>query len=316
MVLGPDLFSKTPDLAQRLLTLNNDHAVELSWLEPDRLADLTGRAFVAMGTDDGCALLLSFDQDAGYDSPNFLWFRDRFDRFVYVDRVVVSQQARGRGLARRLYETLFAQARAAGHDRVVCEINADPPNPASDAFHARLGFVAVGTGSINGGTKAVRYVAKQISDPGATVRAAIADDIARVIALWQAAGLTRPWNDPDSDFAGALAHPMAQVLIAERAGEAVGTIMVGYDGHRGWLYYLGVAAPHAHQGIGRLLVRAAEDWLCALGCPKVMLMVRSDNVAVAAFYASLGYDAQAVTSFGRRLDDQTQPPPSALTSAA
>lgn len=143
-----------------LLSLNNAHALELSWLEPDRFAKLVSEAFVARraGADD--ALLLAFDQDADYDSVNFLWFRERFDRFVYVDRVVVADAARGRGLARRLYDDLFAAARAAGHARIVCEVNSDPPNPASDAFHAALGFVPVGAAEIHGGKKTVTYLAR------------------------------------------------------------------------------------------------------------------------------------------------------------
>jgi len=140
-----------------LLALNNAHAQELSWLEPGKLVAMVGEAFLArrVGRDD--ALLIAFDQDAAYDSPNFLWFRERYDRFVYVDRIVVAQAARGRGLARALYETLFDAARAAGHVRVVCEVNSNPPNPASDAFHAGLGFVEVGAAVLPGGGKAVRY---------------------------------------------------------------------------------------------------------------------------------------------------------------
>ena len=110
------------------------------------------------------AFLMTFDQDATYDSPNFLWFRDRYPRFVYVDRVVVASSARGRGHARRLYEDLFARAAAAGHELVTCEVNADPPNPASDAFHAALGFREVGDAVIHGGKKAVRYYAKTLAD--------------------------------------------------------------------------------------------------------------------------------------------------------
>ncbi|HEY3677565.1 MAG TPA: GNAT family N-acetyltransferase, partial [Bradyrhizobium sp.] len=102
-------------------------------------------------------------QDANYDSPNFLWFRERYTRFVYVDRIVVAASARGRGCARRLYQDLFEQSRRAGHERVVCEVNSDPPNPESDAFHAALGFVEVGSASIHGGTKTVRYLAHQFS---------------------------------------------------------------------------------------------------------------------------------------------------------
>lgn len=141
-----------------LLALNNAHARELSWLEPETLAKLVAEAFLARRVGAADALLLAFDQDADYDSVNFLWFRDRLDRFVYVDRVVVADAARGRGLARRLYDDLFAAARAAGHARIVCEVNSDPPNPASAAFHAALGFVPVGKAQIHGGQKTVTYL--------------------------------------------------------------------------------------------------------------------------------------------------------------
>lgn len=147
---------------EALLALNNVHALELSWLEPERLGKLVAEAFVARRVGLADALLLAFDQDADYDSVNFLWFRDRFDRFVYVDRVVVADAARGRGLARRLYDDLFAAARAAGHARIVCEVNSDPPNPASDAFHAALGFVPVGTAQIHGGEKTVTYLERRL----------------------------------------------------------------------------------------------------------------------------------------------------------
>ena len=150
-----------PD-GEALLALNNDHAVELSWLTPDRLAHLVAEAFVARRVGAADALLLTFDQDADYDSVNYLWFRERYSRFVYVDRVVVADSARGRGLARALYADLFAAAEAAGHARIVCEVNADPPNPASDAFHAALGFVPVGTAEILGGKKTVTYLERPL----------------------------------------------------------------------------------------------------------------------------------------------------------
>jgi predicted GNAT superfamily acetyltransferase len=149
-------------LRAALVDLNNAHAVELSWLEPDGLGRLVAEAFAAMRIGDGEALLLAFDQDADYDSPNFLWFRSRFERFVYVDRIVVAARARGRGHARRLYRHLFDRAARAGHDRIVCEVNSDPPNPESDAFHAALGFVVVGTAAIHGGAKTVRYLARDL----------------------------------------------------------------------------------------------------------------------------------------------------------
>ena len=155
----------TGPLAEALLALNNAHAEALSWLEPDRFRHLVAQAFAARQIGWADALLLAFDQDADYDSPNFLWFRARYPRFVYVDRVVVAPSARGRGLARQLYQGLFERAALAGHDRVVCEVNAEPPNPVSDAFHAALGFAEVGSASIHAGRKTVRYYERRIAGP-------------------------------------------------------------------------------------------------------------------------------------------------------
>jgi len=147
-------------LGKALLALNNAHAQELSWLEAKRLEYLIGEAFLARRIGRLDAFLLAFDQDARYDSPNFIWFRARYPRFVYVDRIVVAPSARGRGCARRLYDDLFEHAVRAGHDRIVCEVNKTPPNPASDAFHAALGFVEVGTASVHGGGRTVRYLSR------------------------------------------------------------------------------------------------------------------------------------------------------------
>ena len=144
------------------LALNNAHATELSFLDSPRFARLVRAAFLARRIGHIEALLLAFDQDANYDSPNFLWFRERYSRFVYVDRIVVAPAQRGRSLARRLYDDLFEQARRRGHDQLVCEVNIEPPNPASDAFHARLGFVEVGRAVLPGRAKAVRYLRRAL----------------------------------------------------------------------------------------------------------------------------------------------------------
>jgi predicted GNAT superfamily acetyltransferase len=150
-------------LAKALLALNNAHAQELSWLEAARLEYLVGEAFLARRIGHLDAFLLAFDQDARYDSPNFIWFRARYPRFVYVDRIVVAPSARGRGCARQLYADLFEHAVHAGQDRVVCEVNTIPPNAASDAFHAALGFVEVGTASVHDGSRTVRYLSQTLS---------------------------------------------------------------------------------------------------------------------------------------------------------
>lgn len=153
----------SPQDKPAVLALNNEHAAELSWLEPEHLSFLLGEAFYARRIGSLEAFIMTFDQDASYDSPNFLWFRQRYPRFVYVDRVVVAAAARGRGHARRLYEDLFEQASRASQAIVTCEVNAEPPNPASDAFHAALGFAEVGDAVIHGGRKAVRYYARRIA---------------------------------------------------------------------------------------------------------------------------------------------------------
>lgn len=152
----------TRDDEAALLALNNELAEKLSWLEPEQLTRLLANAVHARRIGNLDAFLIAFDQDAGYDSPNFLWFRTRYPRFVYVDRIAVADHGRGRGLARRLYEDLFAAASGLGHDVVTCEVNSDPPNPVSDAFHAALGFSEVGAASIHDGKKSVRYFARQL----------------------------------------------------------------------------------------------------------------------------------------------------------
>jgi predicted GNAT superfamily acetyltransferase len=160
--VAPAEISQGRALAETLLALNNAHARELSWLEPERLEHLIEQAFLAKRIGNLNAFLLAFDQDAHYDSPNFQWFRARYPRFVYVDRIVVAASARGQGYARRLYDDLFAHAIEAGHERVLCEVNSSPPNPGSDAFHAALGFVEVGTASVYDGTRTVRYLSRAL----------------------------------------------------------------------------------------------------------------------------------------------------------
>ena len=145
-----------------VLALNNQHAVELSWLELKQLDHLLHQAFHARRIGEVDAFLIAMDQGADYDSPNYQWFLQRYQRFVYVDRVVVAAAARGRGYARRLYEDLFCRAADAGHAHVVCEVNVQPPNPASDVFHAALGFAEIGSATIHNGAKSVRYLVHDV----------------------------------------------------------------------------------------------------------------------------------------------------------
>jgi ribosomal protein S18 acetylase RimI-like enzyme len=126
-------------------------------------------------------------------------------------------------------------------------------------------------------------------------------DEAAVVALWQGAGLTRPWNDPHRDIARKKRVQRELFLVAEDGGVLLGTAMAGYDGHRGWVYYLAVVPERRGTGLGRLLMMEAEAQLLALGCPKVNVQVRGGNEAVAAFYDRLGYAPDGATGLGKRL---------------
>lgn len=124
-----------------------------------------------------------------------------------------------------------------------------------------------------------------------------------VVALWREVGLTRPWNDPLADLIRAVAGPASTVLAARDDDVIVGTVMVGHDGHRAWVYYLASSPSRRGEGIGRALMAAAEDWAKEHGMPKLQFMVRADNTEVLDFYAHLGYQDQTVAVLGRRLDE-------------
>jgi ribosomal protein S18 acetylase RimI-like enzyme len=122
------------------------------------------------------------------------------------------------------------------------------------------------------------------------IRGAADADEDAVVALWNTCKLIVSYNDPSADFRFARGKPASDILVAVAGAEVVGSIMVGHDGHRGWLYYVAVAPALRHQGIGSSLVRAGEDWLRHRGVPKVHLMVRKTNTEVVEFYARIGYD--------------------------
>ena len=140
------------------LDLNNRNARELSFADTELFASMIAAATYARGFTAPLGFLIAFDQDSGYPGGHFQWFKARLDRFVYVDRVVIEEARRGQGLARRLYDDLFSVARANGQTVITCEINSDPPNPVSDAFHAKLGFRAITTATLPDNSKTVRYM--------------------------------------------------------------------------------------------------------------------------------------------------------------
>lgn len=142
----------------RLLELNNANAEMLAWLEPERFRQLAAASFAMTRIGGAEGFLLAFDEGAAYDGFNFRWFGARYPRFVYVDRIVLAETARGRGFGKLLYDDLFRRVRASDRTLVACEINADPPNEASMRFHGSLGFSEVGAARTPSGKDVTYYI--------------------------------------------------------------------------------------------------------------------------------------------------------------
>ena len=122
-----------------------------------------------------------------------------------------------------------------------------------------------------------------------------------IVALWRECGLTRPWNDPHKDIARKRTEQPELFLVGTLGDEIVASAMVGFDGHRGWVYYLAVAGRHRKRSYGRALMQEAERLLIERGCPKLNLQVRSTNPGVIEFYRKLGYVQDETVSLGKRL---------------
>jgi ribosomal protein S18 acetylase RimI-like enzyme len=133
-------------------------------------------------------------------------------------------------------------------------------------------------------------------------------DITDVVALWQRCELTREWNDPVGDITLARRENNATVLLGRDRGEAVASVLVGHDGHRGWVYYVSVDPDYRYKGYGRTIMAAAEQWLRERGIQKLQLMVRGNNAKVHAFYQSIGYYDQQRVTFAKWLDGREPTP--------
>ncbi|GAB2206106.1 GNAT family acetyltransferase [Labrenzia sp. PO1] len=124
---------------------------------------------------------------------------------------------------------------------------------------------------------------------------------ADVIALWEKCGLTRPWNDPDKDIDRKQTDENGAFFVLLRGDRLIGSVMAGYDGHRGSINYLSVDPECQTAGLGKMLMSRCEAFLVAKGCPKINLMVRQDNDKVLRFYEQLGYAEESAVSLGKRL---------------
>jgi ribosomal protein S18 acetylase RimI-like enzyme len=151
-------------------------------------------------------------------------------------------------------------------------------------------------------------VSTKSNGPALTVTSIKDSDIPEVTRLWQRCGLTREWNDPAGDIALARKENNATVLLGRREGALVASVLVGHDGHRGWVYYVSVDPDHRLKDYGREIMTAAEDWLRERGIAKLQLMVRGDNARVHAFYEALGYYDQKRVTFAKWLDGREPTP--------
>ena len=130
-------------------------------------------------------------------------------------------------------------------------------------------------------------------------------DVPAVLDLWARRGLLHPDNDPRADIARARSAADAMLLVGRRDGAVIATAMVGFDGHRGWVYYLAVEPNLQRAGYGKAMLEAAERWLRRRGAPKLMLMVAEANSGVRGFYEKLGFTRSPVMTLGKRLQPRT-----------
>jgi ribosomal protein S18 acetylase RimI-like enzyme len=126
-------------------------------------------------------------------------------------------------------------------------------------------------------------------------------DEASVTDRWNRCGLTRTWNDPKKDIARKLSVQPEWFLVGVLDDQVIATVMVGYDGHRGWINYLAVDPDHQRAGFGRAMMAESERMLHDHGCPKINLQIRNDNLKAIAFYERIGFTDDSVVSFGKRL---------------
>ncbi len=133
------------------------------------------------------------------------------------------------------------------------------------------------------------------------IRPYLSKDENAVTELWRRCNLTHPWNDPRLDIERKLEVNPELFLVGLIDDRVTAAVMGGYDGHRGWVYYLAVDPAHQRNGYGRQIMEAIEEKLLAMGCPKINLQIRAGNAEVVGFYGSIGYETEERVSMGKRL---------------
>ncbi len=165
----PTLRPLVPTDLERIVELNNQAYPAVPVTTPEEmtaLVELSSLGVVAENDGRVIGFVLAIDPGSNYTSENYTFFTERAAdtglASLYVDRVVIDVNDRGRGTGRLLYSAVFDRARADGRDEVTCEVNLDPPNPGSLAFHARLQFARVGEQPTKGGSVIVALLAAAV----------------------------------------------------------------------------------------------------------------------------------------------------------
>jgi len=122
-----------------------------------------------------------------------------------------------------------------------------------------------------------------------------------LVALWQECGLTKSWNNPHKDIERKLKDPVGGLFVVHDKEALIASVMLGYDGHRGSVYYLAVHPLYQSHGLGRLLMDYCDAFLLQLECPKINLYVRESNLSVLDFYQHLDYSVDPSRVMGKRL---------------
>ena len=138
------------------------------------------------------------------------------------------------------------------------------------------------------------------------IRQFVIADSEDVAALWQECNLVVSWNDPQKDIDRKMKVNPELFLVGTLNGEIIATVMVGYEGHRGWINYLAVSPQHRRKGFARMMMEEVEEKIRAIGSPKINLQIRTTNLEAIRFYESIGYKDDKVVSYGKRLVDDEQ----------
>ncbi|MGY2044574.1 GNAT family acetyltransferase [Pseudomonas pergaminensis] len=212
-----------------------------------------------------------------------------------VRSVFVNPALQGQGIGRLLMIEIELRAREAG-----VTVLSVPSSLTAEPFYAKLGFHTVR--DVYHGNERTLVMEKALLSRHPIGPYRDRPHRAQVVALWQEAfGYNTAHNLPTLAIDKKLAVNDGLFFVAMDKKTVIGTILAGYDGHRGWLYSVAVHADYRRHGLGSSLVRYAEQALTALGCMKINLQITSGNDAVAGFYEALGYGVEPRISMGKKI---------------